>query len=163
MGYKPSTSAILGFIVLLNCARSATAQAPPPQPQRVATLDVSQSLPEGSGKLALSTVAFSSEDSIAVEIYQGTVQGLLVAITANLRRTFRRIQTRLSSIHSYDQAERPDILPTPREIASVKVMRMPCSGRRMTIGRGSMVWPGTSWKSYFLRRTLRIMSICSMA
>ena len=48
-------------------------------------------------------------------------------------------------------------------IASVKFMRIPCFGRRMTIGRASMVWPGTSWSSYFLSRTLRIMKSCSVA
>ena len=62
-----------------------------------------------------------------------------------------------------DQAEQSDNLPTPRGIASVKVMRIPCSGRKITMGRASMVWPGTRQKSYFLSRTLRTMSICSMA
>jgi len=28
--------------------------------------------------------------------------------------------------------------------AVVKVIRIPCFGRRMTIGRGSIVWPGVS-------------------
>ena len=48
-------------------------------------------------------------------------------------------------------------------IASVNIMRIPCFGRRITMGRASMVWPGASSKSYFLSRTLRIMRICSMA
>src|SRR5580700_10295279 len=42
-------------------------------------------------------------------------------------------------------------------VASLKFMRIPCFGSRMTIGRASIVWPGTSRKSYFLSRTLRIM------
>jgi hypothetical protein len=36
-------------------------------------------------------------------------------------------------------------LATPCGLASVRVMRIPCSGRNITIGRGSMVWPGTRW------------------
>jgi hypothetical protein len=48
-------------------------------------------------------------------------------------------------------------------VAPVKFMRIPCFGSRMTIGRASIVWPGTSRKSYFLSRTLRIMKICSVA
>ena len=62
-----------------------------------------------------------------------------------------------------DQGQQSNRLPTPRAIASVKVMRIPCSGRKITIGRASIVWPGTRRKSYFLSRTLRIMRICSMA
>ena len=62
-----------------------------------------------------------------------------------------------------DQGKQSDSLPTPCGIASVKVMRIPCSGRKITIGRASIVWPGTKRKSYFLSRTLRIMRICSMA
>ena len=47
--------------------------------------------------------------------------------------------------------------------ASVKLMQIPCFGRRITIGRASMVWPGDSSKSYFLSRTLKIMRICTIA
>jgi hypothetical protein len=45
----------------------------------------------------------------------------------------------------------------------VKVMRIPSFGRRMTIGRASILWPGASWKSYFLSRSLKIIRICSIA
>jgi hypothetical protein len=62
-----------------------------------------------------------------------------------------------------DQGKQSCSLPTPRWIASVKVMRIPCSGRKITIGRASIVWPGTRRKSYFLSRTPTIMRICSMA
>jgi len=62
-----------------------------------------------------------------------------------------------------DQGQQSNRLVTPRGIASVKIMRIPCSGRKITIGRASIVWPGTRRKSYFLSRTLRIMRICSMA
>jgi hypothetical protein len=48
-------------------------------------------------------------------------------------------------------------------IVFLNVMRIPCFGRRMTIGRASIVWSGASWKSYFLSRSLRIIRICSIA
>ena len=63
----------------------------------------------------------------------------------------------------FGQGKQSKSLLTSREIASVKVIRIPCFGRRMTIGRASIVWSGTSRKSYFLSRTLRIMRTCSMA
>ena len=44
-------------------------------------------------------------------------------------------------------------------LALVKVIRIPCFGRRMTIGRGSIVWPGTNSNSYRLISSLKIMRI----
>ena len=64
---------------------------------------------------------------------------------------------RLTTLHL--QFDRSDYCA----IASVKVMRIPCLGRRMTMGRASIVWSGISWNSYLLSRTLRIMRICSIA
>lgn len=75
MERKPNAFWILGLIVSLNCARFASAQSSTPLPQPVATLDVSQSLPEESGELTLATVAFSSKNSIAVEIFRPVAQG----------------------------------------------------------------------------------------
>lgn len=48
-------------------------------------------------------------------------------------------------------------------ITLVKVMRIPCLGRSITIGRASIVWPGVSSKSYLRSSSLTIMRICSMA
>ncbi len=80
------------------------------------------------------------------------------------RRGFRRIGSGVGfPPRCGNQRKQSDILLTPWGIASVKVMRIPCSGRRITMGRASMVWPGTRRKSYFRSRTLRIMRICSMA
>ena len=62
-----------------------------------------------------------------------------------------------------DQGKQSKSQPTRCGTASVKVMRIPCSGRKMTMGRASMVWPGTREKSYFRSKTLRIIRICSMA
>jgi hypothetical protein len=45
----------------------------------------------------------------------------------------------------------------------VNIMRIPCFGRRMTIGRASIIWPGANWKSYLLSRSRKIMRICSIA
>jgi hypothetical protein len=73
MEYKRGAFLIVGLIVLLNCARFASAQTPPPQPQPVATLDLSESLPEDPGELV--SVAFSSDNSVAVWIYRAAAQG----------------------------------------------------------------------------------------
>src|SRR5579864_4765479 len=75
MEHKHAACPVLRLIVLLSCIGFASAQTSPVQPQPLATLDVSQLLPEESVKLTLTTVAFSSEDSIAVETYQAAVQG----------------------------------------------------------------------------------------
>ncbi len=75
MEYKSHSFAILGFIVLLSCARSAFAQTPAPSVQPIATIDVSQWPPEGSGQLELVRVAFSSENSIMVQTFQAKAEG----------------------------------------------------------------------------------------
>ena len=66
---------IVGFVVLLNCARLTSAQSPLLPPQPVATLDLSESLPKESGKPTLTTVAFSSDNSIALGICRAADQG----------------------------------------------------------------------------------------
>lgn len=48
-------------------------------------------------------------------------------------------------------------------VVLVKVMRIPRFGRRMTIGRASIAWPGTNSNSYRLIRSLKIMRTCSIA
>jgi hypothetical protein len=73
MEYKRGLLLIVGLIVLLNCARFASAQTPPPLPQPVAALDLSESLPEEPGELI--SVAFSSDNSVAVWIYRTATQG----------------------------------------------------------------------------------------
>ena len=75
MEHKRSAFWVLGWIVLLNCARFASAQSSTRLPQPVATLDVARSLPEESGELTLTTVAFLSKNSIAVEIFRPVAQG----------------------------------------------------------------------------------------
>lgn len=75
MERKPNAVWILGSIVLFNCARFASAQSSTPLPQPVATFDVSQLLPEESGELTLKSAAFSSKNSIAVEIFRPVGQG----------------------------------------------------------------------------------------
>lgn len=99
----------------------------------------------------------------ALDIWPGIGDGTFSTITG-WRRGFRRIGSgRGFPPRCVDQRKQSDILLTPWGIASVKVMRIPCSGRRITMGRASMVWSGTRRKSYFRSRTLRIMRICSMA
>jgi hypothetical protein len=73
MGYKRGTLTILGLIVLFNCSLFASVSNPLPQP--VATLDLSESLPEVPGELTLTTVAFSPNNSIAVGVCRTAVQG----------------------------------------------------------------------------------------
>jgi hypothetical protein len=75
MEYKRRTLPILGLIVLLNCSLFA-ATSNPPLTQPVATLELSQSLPEERGELTVTAVAFSSESSITVGICRTDVQGL---------------------------------------------------------------------------------------
>jgi hypothetical protein len=64
---------ILGLVVLLNGTQPALASDPRPQP--VATLDLTELLPEELGELTLTTVAFSSEYSIAVGVCRTAVRG----------------------------------------------------------------------------------------
>ena len=73
MEYKRGTFPLVGLIVLLSCARFASAQTPPPLPQPVATVDLSESLPEEPGGLI--SVAFSSDNSVAVWMYRTATQG----------------------------------------------------------------------------------------
>ncbi len=65
---------ILGFVVLLDCARFASAQTPA-LPQPVATLDLSEALPKESGEPWLSRAAFSSDNSIALRICRAGDEG----------------------------------------------------------------------------------------
>ena len=74
MEYERGTLPIAGLIILLICARFASAQTPP-LPQPVATLQVSESLLEEPGEVTLTTVAFSSDNSIALGICRTAVQG----------------------------------------------------------------------------------------
>jgi len=75
MEFKRGIFPILGLIVILNCARLAPAQTSSPPPQPVATINLSESLPEEPGELT--SVAFSSNNSVAVWIYRTAVQGPL--------------------------------------------------------------------------------------
>jgi hypothetical protein len=75
MECRRGTFLILGFVVLLNCARFASAQTPSLPPQPVATLDLSESLPKESGEPRLTTIAFSSDNSIALGICRAADQG----------------------------------------------------------------------------------------
>jgi hypothetical protein len=72
MEYKRGILPILGLIVLFDCILFASVSNPP-LPQPVATLDPSESLPEEPGKLILTLVAFSSENSIAMRICRTAV------------------------------------------------------------------------------------------
>jgi hypothetical protein len=73
MEYKRGILPIVGLIVLFNCARFASAQTLPPPTQPVATLDLSESLPEESGELI--SVVFSSDNSVVMWLYRTTTQG----------------------------------------------------------------------------------------
>jgi len=75
MEYRRGIFLIVALIVLLNCARFGSAQTPPPLPQPVATLDLSESLPEEQGELILTAVAFSSDSSITVGICRTSARG----------------------------------------------------------------------------------------
>jgi hypothetical protein len=75
MDHKRGTFPILGLIVLFNCALFAFA-SDPLLPQPVATLDLSESLGGEPEELTLTTVAFSSDNSIAAGICRTAVQGL---------------------------------------------------------------------------------------
>ena len=75
MEHKRAASLVLGLLILICCTGFASAQTSPVQPQPLATLDVSQLSPDEPASLTLTTVAFSSEDSIAVEIFRTAVQG----------------------------------------------------------------------------------------
>jgi hypothetical protein len=74
MEYKRGTFPIFGLIVLFNCALFDSASTSPPS-QPVATLDLSGSLPEEPGEPTLTTVAFSSDNSIAVGVCRTAVRG----------------------------------------------------------------------------------------
>src|ERR1700730_8164748 len=73
MKYKRGTFMIVLLIVLLNCARYASAQTTPPLPRSVATLELSESLSEEPGELI--SVEFSSDNSVAVWTYRTATQG----------------------------------------------------------------------------------------
>src|SRR5579862_9761839 len=61
------------LIVLLHCTRFAHTQSASALPQPVTTLYLSECLPEEPGKL--NSVAFSSNDSIAMWIYRTSTGG----------------------------------------------------------------------------------------
>ena len=74
MDYRRGTLTILGLIVLFNCTLFASASNPL-LPQPVATLDLSELLPEIPGELTLTAVAFSPDNSITVGICRTAVLG----------------------------------------------------------------------------------------
>ena len=74
MEYKRGTFPVLGLIVLFNYAVFASASTPP-VPQPVATLDLSESLPQEPGGLTLTNIAFSSDSFITVGTCRTAVQG----------------------------------------------------------------------------------------
>jgi hypothetical protein len=74
MEYKRGTFPTIRLIILLNCALFGSASTPPVS-EPVATLDLSGLLPEETGELTLATVAFSSDNSIALGICRTVVQG----------------------------------------------------------------------------------------
>lgn len=75
MESKRGTLTIVELIALANCIGFASAQTVSPLPQPVGTIDVSELLSEESGDLVLTTVAFSSDSSIALGIYRTAGQG----------------------------------------------------------------------------------------